>query len=419
MLKKTHRYLDKDDNMAGSDKRILYSIVHYAYDVIRYAQYYFLYLLFRPIPLKNKIVASSFNGNKYGDNTRYILEAVHELDETVELVWLCNPEADFDLPEYVKRVKCSDKRGIAKRLFHYYTSKVWVDTHLYDKYLKKRSGQFVVETWHGGLGIKKIEGDVPKFRNNRFQVGKIQKTCQLADLFISNSDFLSGIYRRAFGYNGEIWKTGFPKNDIVLSKNNEYRKELVKQLGVSQNVKFIIYAPTYRGKLEDTGCLDMTPYDLDFSGLINAFQESFGGEWMVLVRWHPWMKQYIDKTEKTYPEGVVDATGFFDMPEIISCADAFITDYSSCIFDAALKRIPCFIYANDFDEYIGDRGVYYTLEQLPFPCADNNESLAQLIRDYQPIIYIQRLSDFEELNGLFEPGDAANVIAKKIINTIQ
>lgn len=398
--------------------KFIYTVLHIIYDVFRYTQYYTLYCFFRIIPLKKKIVASSFNGDKYGDNTKCIIEEIHKIDNSIELIWLCNPDYDYDVPEYVKRVKCSDKKNILLRLYHYYTAQIWMDTHLYDKYLKKRKGQFVIETWHGGLGIKKIEGDVNKFSDNSFQIKKILKTSSLADLFISNSDFLSNIYRRAFFYKGEIWKVGFPKNDVILSCENGYRKVLLDKLNVSNDTKIIIYAPTYRGKFEKNGKIDLDPYIVEFDEIIKSFNKRFGGNWIVLTRWHPWMKKEIINLSLQYPDNVYDATEIMDMPEIITCANAFISDYSSCIFDAALKRIPCFIYANDFQDYVGDRGVYYTLDQLPFPCATNIKELISNIDDYNTNYYISKITDFEENVGLFEKGNAGYLIAERIVNII-
>lgn len=75
--------------------------------------------------------------------------------------------------------------------------------------VKKKKNQIAINTWHGGLGIKKIDNDVPKFKNDPKLFREIEFTSKITDIFISNSDFLSNIFRRAFGYNGTIKKLGF------------------------------------------------------------------------------------------------------------------------------------------------------------------------------------------------------------------
>lgn len=83
-----------------------------------------------------------------------------------------------------------------------------------------------------------------------------------------------------------------------------------------------------------------------------------------------------------YDDCIIDATNYPDMQELILAADAFISDYSSCIFDAALRNIPCFTFATDFEKYKGDRGVYYEMDELPFSYAKNNDELISNIKNF-------------------------------------
>ena len=57
------------------------------------------------------------------------------------------------------------------------------------------------------------------------------------------------------------------------------------------------------------------------------------------------MIPYIQRNH-IYFDNVTDVTEYNNMQGLICAADIVISDYSSCIFDAALKRIPCFIYQN-------------------------------------------------------------------------
>ena len=55
-------------------------------------------------------------------------------------------------------------------------------------------------------------------------------------------------------------------------------------------------------------------------------------------------------------ERMIDVSQRPDMNEIIATADVFLTDYSSAIFEANMIGIPGFIYADDLEAYIADRG---------------------------------------------------------------
>lgn len=400
--------------MIRSKKNLVYNVAHVIYDVLRYAEYGLIYGLLRPMPLRNKVVASAFNGQKYGDNAKFILEKLHELDPGAEIVWLCDPAYSYDVPEYVRLVQCSSDKKTLVRIYHYATAKIWLNTHLYDKYLIKRKGQMVIETWHGGLGIKKIEGDVDKFHTNRFQMGKIAKTSRLADMFVSNSDFLSDIYRRAFFYRGDIQKVGFPKNDLLLKDSSPYRERVRAWFKLPQDRNIVVYAPTYRGEFEDSGQLRMEPYNIDLNRTVALLEQTLGGDWTAIVRWHPSMEKYIPADSPLYSERVINGSSYPEMQEIIAASDAFISDYSSCLFEAALKRIPCFIYANDYDAYLGDRGAYFTLDQLPFPHAADMDGFSEIVRQFDLGAYLVRWDSYCEAMGLFEHGNAAEQVAKKM-----
>lgn len=396
------------------NNRFLYYFAHGVYDFFWNFEYTLLYFIFYFIPLKNQVVATSFDGIKYGDNAKFIIEQLHFLAPEIKIIWFCDPNSTYQVPEYIQIVKCSSDKNTFKRAYYYYTSKVWINTHLYDRYLRKRKGQLVIETWHGGLGIKKIEGDVEKFINNRFQVAKIKHTSQLVDIFISNSDFLSNLYRRAFFYKKTIWKIGFPKDDLLLGKQDDClirRKTVRDYFGLNENVKIIVYAPTYRGDFEDKGELNKEPYDIDLNKVIECVERFWKERGVILVRWHPSMAKAMSDIHFCYNDKIIDATSYPEMQDIICASDAFISDYSSCLFEAALREIPCFIYANDYESYIGDRGAYFKLEQLPFPYATNMKEMLININNFNLVEFLNHWKDFCLEMGLVETGGASYNIA--------
>lgn len=388
----------------------LYSLAHVIYDAFRTVQYSVLFIVFSLLPLRNRVIASAFDGKKYGDNSKYVVEKIHELDPSIEIVWLCDPGYSYNTPEYVKKVYCTDRRCVLKRCYYYFTSKVWINTHLYDKYLHKRSGQLVIETWHGGLGIKKIEGDVAKFASNRFQVNKIKKTSRLADIFISNSKFLSDIYRKAFFFDGTIWEVGFPKDEPLFRQNGSTKEKVCGWFGIENDSQIIVYAPTYRGGFEDSGIIDMSPYDLDLNMVKNACEAKTGKKCVVIKRWHPSMSKFVSENMDNNGD-IIDGTSYPEMQDLIIASDIFISDYSSCIFEAALKNIPCYIYANDYDDYLGDRGAYFALNELPFPYATTNKDMCSLIQESDLNDSITKWNGFVDKMGLNEDGNASYNIA--------
>lgn len=367
------------------------------------------FYLFRLVPLHNKVVASSFKGQKYGDNPQYILEKLHDIDNKIDIVWLKELEHNYSVPSWM-RVASWNLR--LSSIYEIATAKVIIDTHRFQKEIRKRKGQLFIETWHGGLGIKKLDTDSPLYCNSKYINDEIATTNKLADVFISQSDHLSNIYRNTFGYKGPIWKCGYPKNDIFFTENRKIRDKVRQEFGLKDE-HILLYAPSFRDSFYKVKEIDTTVYDVDFALLASSLQERFGGEWRIMVRWHPLFAEEIRK-KKDIPSSVIDATLYPDMQELLLSADALLSDYSSCLFDAALREIPCFIFATDYETYKEGRGVYYELDELPFPYATNNKSLPEVIMRFDDIQYKNNLKNFFLQTGVVETGHASEDIARKI-----
>lgn len=372
------------------------------------------FYLFRLFPLQNKVVASSFKGQKYGDNPQYILEKLHELNDKIDLVWLKENGHDYAVPSWIRKESWNLR---LKSIYEIATAKVVIDTHRFQKEIRKRKGQLFIETWHGGLGIKKLDTDSPLYCNSKYIKDEIATTNKLADVFISQSDHLSNIYRNTFGYKGPIWKCGYPKNDILLADNSIIREKVREKYGL-RDEHIILYAPSFRDSFYKEKEIDINVYDVDFALLATTMQERFGGQWKVMVRWHPLFAEEIRK-KIDVPSSVIDATRYPDMQELLVSIDALLSDYSSCLFDAALREIPCFIFATDYDSYKEGRGVYYELDNLPFPHSNNNDSLIENIRGFDESKYKESLKSFFLMTGLYESGHAGNDIAMRIKDFIE
>ena len=109
-----------------------------------------------------------------------------------------------------------------------------------------------------------------------------------------------------------------------------------------------MYAPTFRGGSQSIKrTINVDDTSLDYDVLINALEKRFGGKWYVFLRLHPQLvARNMLSNDKN--ERLIDVSKVDDMYEILAGCDAFITDYSSAAFDAAVMKIPVFIYADDY-----------------------------------------------------------------------
>ena len=66
-------------------------------------------------------------------------------------------------------------------------------------------------------------------------------------------------------------------------------------------------------------------------------------------------------------------------------------------FIISMDEINVILYANDIENYINERGFYFTFEELPFLLSKNNEELIEIIRTKKELNEITEESRFLEL----------------------
>lgn len=380
-------------------------------DVLKKIYGIILFYLFRIFPLQNKIVFSCFHGMSCDGNPRYISNFLLKERKDIKQVWINRKNNNFDLNSSIKVVEW----GSIRMIYEMATAKIWIDSHNKPTWIRKRKNQFYIETWHGGLGMKKIEADTEK--NYPLKVVKsIKHNSSMADLFVSNSTHLTNIYKRAFWYEGPILESGFPKNDIFYAskeKLDEIRTKVLNKLNIPLDKKVVLYAPTFR----DEQKLDV--YDIDFKKLKKNLDNKFNEDFVVLFRLHPIMRSLSKDFGKLYKE-IIDASYYDDMQELIIATDIFITDYSSGIFDFASLRRPGFLYAKDIEDYEKERGLYFDLHDMPFPLAQNNEELEKNIMEFDYDKYKEDLEEFFVKMGLKDNENSVkkiSVVIEKYIDT--
>ena len=368
--------------------------------------------LMRRLPLKRKLVVSNFLGRRYGDNSKYVVEALHELDDTIEIVWLKDGGYSYSVPEYVRTVE--RVRGL-KRYYEYATAKVWLDTHYPPLDIIRRKDQIFIETWHGGLSIKKVANANKAFKKQNKKNPITEYIVRNASVFVSNSDHINHVYRDEFDYTGPIYKCGYPRSDVLFADNTETRNKVCNYYNIDSNKKILLYVPTFRDfDVNESGAKERYEYlyGIDFDELTKQLKNKFGGDWVVFVRLHPNLIQ----TELDICSGknVFDTTQYTDIQDLVVSCDACISDYSSAIFDAAIRNVPCFTFARDFDEYKETRGVEFDLSELPFPYARDNDELMRSVAGFDSDGYKRKWEAFKVRTGLHETGHAAYDVAKKI-----
>ena len=272
--------------------------------------------------------------------------------------------------------------------------------HFFDK----RKGQFYIQTWHSSIRLKKIEGDAVKFLGEEYEK-RAKEDSSKCDLIVSGCKFSTDIFRNSFWYDGEILNGGTPRCDIFFKDNTAITEKIQKYFSLENGTRTVLYAPTFR----DSECDAL--HGIDAENIINALQEKFGGKWAFLYRLHPNVARDITPPCK----GAYDATPYPDIQELIASCDLLITDYSSCMFDMAIRKKPCVLYVPDMEKYLSDeRGFYFDIDSLPFPYALDNESLIRSITEFDTSVYTAKTDAFLKSVGSYENGTSCRTLSEKI-----
>lgn len=347
---------------------------------------------------KNKIVVCSYYGADYGDNGKYIVEELLRRSGDLDIVWLLKEELlqKNRLPKGVRGVKYRSRQSV----YELQTAGVWIDNSR-KTYGWKRKGQYYIQTWHGDIGLKRIEKDVEEVLAPSY-VRNAKKDSAMADAMVSGNAWFTGKIRDAFWYDGEIIKCGYPRRDILYG-SQEHLQQIKHTMGLPENAKVFFYAPTFRRNQEELG---VTIYTLNWERVLAAAQTQFGGEWVGIIRLHPNISHMASMLE--LPPNVFDMTLYPDMQELLAVSDICISDYSSSVFEFAVTRKPAFIYANDVADYQQDRGTYFQFSELPFAVAQNEEELVENILSFGEREYREKCDLFyNDTLGMYPEGHAS------------
>lgn len=394
---------------SGTDKLIMFLGIPIRIDQSKYYRE-----ICETLPVqKDKIVFENFNGNSYGCNPKYIAEEIIRRNLPYDLVWLVRSvtkEKEKNVfPEQIRLVGYGSKQALKELA----SAKIWIDNqrknYFLKKGLRKKEGQYYIQTWHGSLGIKKLDADVDAFVGELKQewVNRSKLDSSMMDYLLTDSEFENKIFRRALWFNNEIKEFGHPRNDIFFKDSINIKQKVRDFYNIPEDKKILLYVPSFR----DSGNIDC--YDLEYEKVLKAMEDRFGGDWICLARLHPRTKKY-DKELIMESDKLIDACFYPDIQELLVSSDVAITDYSSCIFDFMLSRKPAFVFATDIKDFNNDRGFYYPLEATPFPIAVNNKELVENVLKFDDEKYQKDITNFLEDKGCMEDGHASERVVDLI-----
>ena len=392
----------------------------------------FCFLLCRVFPIKkNRISVCTFEGKGgFGCNPKYIVEELHRRNPEYEFIWFVN-DMDKEFPDYIKKVP----NDLKNRAYWLSTSKIWIDNYRKPYGTIKRKGQYYVNTWHATIGFKSIG----LWREEAFsEIACLvsRNDSKMIDDVVIDSEWCAEMYPKGMVYDGNFLWACAPRCDILYGDRSGWRDKFRKEHGINRDAKVIMFAPTFReGSVNGKRTVFSEIWTIDFKRMLQNLEKRFGGEWYLCLRVHPQLaesvKEYKDAELK---DKIIDVSKENDMYEILAAMDAFLTDYSSAAMDASYSHMPVFIYADDIEKYINDRGSllwdmttdsYAPVPNnkkmtpnidtvLPYSIAQNNEELEKNILEFDEEKYLSLMKRFESDVKLIFDGKGSQKVANRI-----
>lgn len=333
---------------------------------------------------ENWVMFETFMGKSYADSPKYIYEYLAKnYPGKYKFIWVLN-DKKTKLPYDGIKVK----RFTRKYAYYLAKSKYFVFNIRQPLWFRKREGQVFLETWHG-TPLKRLAFDQEEVTAaSPTYKAQFYRQKQEWDYLIAANRFSSDIFKSCFMYtNGKMLEIGYPRNDLMYADNkDEIAKNLREKLGIPNDKKTILYAPTWR----DDEYYGKGQYKFKLKLDLELMKQYLGDKYVVLLRTHHYIADKIDVTG--LEDFAFNLSKYDDITEIYLISDICITDYSSVFFDFANLKRPMLFYTYDIDKYRDVlRGFYIDMEkELPGPLVYSTQEV------------IDTIINIDEMNAKYE-----------------
>lgn len=326
----------------------------------------------RNLPVRELAVFDAYKGRQFSCNPRGIYDELRRRATDLECVWVTE-NGQFGKPVGARTVLAGTREHYevlarARYIFGNWSQNEW---------FVRRDDQTYVQCWHG-TPLKKLGYDVKQMPYKRTEgVDWMEHDVPQWDLLISQNAFSVPLFRRAFGYNGEMLVSGYPRNDVLNSPQRaEIAAAVRRRIGIPDGKRVVLYAPTWRDDFHHA--IGKRAFRLEFE--LDRFRAALGNDTVLLLRTH-----YLVTDKPRFRPGdcVVDVSVYPDISELFLVSDVLVTDYSSAMFDFAATGRPMVFFTYDLERYRDHvRGFYFDFDaEAPGPLLSTTQEVVDALRE--------------------------------------
>ncbi|MCI8407108.1 MAG: glycosyltransferase [Oscillospiraceae bacterium] len=253
------------------------------------------------------------------------------------------------------------------------SAKYLVNDATFPFYYIKKEGQVYLNTWHGTplktMG-KSVHDDV--------QFGNVQKNMVVSNYLLYTNEFSKEAFIQDYMLenisNSSYIMAGYPRNEIFF--DNERSSSVRKELGLEEK-RVYAYMPTWRGTVREIGSEKERTYLLYF---FYELDKRLTDDEILYINLHPMAMHAKDNVALKSFKHIKRFPSNYETYDFLNICDVLVTDYSSVFFDFACTRKKIVLFPYDKEEYLQDRGMYFSMDELPFPQVVDIVSLLEELR---------------------------------------
>jgi CDP-glycerol glycerophosphotransferase len=324
--------------------------------------------------LREEVLFESYQSRAYADNARAVYEEVARRDTGLTCRWVVM-DGQTVLPDGLNPVRRNSSEHYEALARSRYV--VVPNYRPLDAWLTTPRDQVVVQTWHGApfkrIGFDNERGERASSRD---YLEALRRESARWDFLLSPNPPSTPILRGAFGYDGKMLETGYPRCDMFFRPDRDVVAARVRErLGLPVDKTVVLYAPTMR----DDHRYGRNRFTLDLRLDLEAARAELGDDHVLLVRRHA---KVVDTVTTADGEFARDVSLWPDVNELLLATDVLVTDYSSLMFDFANTGRPMLFFTYDLEDYRDRlRGFYFDIERVPGPLLMTSDAVISGIRN--------------------------------------
>lgn len=359
---------------------------------------YLKYYLDLPIE-DNVIVLESQQGKEYQGNVYYIIDELLNKEEYKSFkVFLSVRKNKISEATSFYQGKGMDSLRIVEFFSDKYyrlmaSAKYLVTDNAFLFFFVKKEGQVYLNTWHG-TPLKTLG---KKINNDLHNIGNAQRNFIFADYLLFPNKYTQQHMIEDYMLQNLCSNTcllsGYPRNTVFF---NEKLKKQIRSEMYLDNKKVVAYMPTWRGTLNKK---NKTISQANLQYILEELDSNLDDSFSVFVNLHPIEVAAIDFSQfhsiKPFPKQ-------YETYEFLSIVDVLISDYSSVIFDYMNSDGKIILYAYDKEYYLSSRGLYRSLDSLPFPVAETMSEVINEIKSskqYDDTLLRQEMCEYDSADS--------------------